>query len=136
MFVHSCTIINAATDHSKKAPVYRATHLQGVLWDETSGAKVGDKGMASSNTVTVHIPFKVKASKTYVPPLEYQNNSENTWTLKASDILIKGLEVVPSSEAFFSLAELQAKFELFKIETINTIDYGPLNMQHWEVNGG
>lgn len=127
------TVYNACIDRDDGVSSYNATHIRGVNWQQELKVNVGDKGLNSANIINIFIPFVSDTeNKTYVKPSEYerQTNKEKYFTFKNGDIVVKGV----CEDELKNLSSFrQSHDDVVTIISVNTLDNGSSNMQHWEV---
>lgn len=147
MFPHTLTLytVESRTDPAtmRTEQVSNITVLDGVLVVPVTASKVDDKGYAGADTVTVYIPFGVKArdgvsgaEKRYMEPKAYAQAEDKAgiWTLSTAGktFYIKGEVVEPGK----TRAELEQAFDdVYSLTRVAQRDFGPVDMQHWEIGG-
>ncbi len=150
MFPHTVTIYNAQTEESPETgfkPVLRnyITVLRGVLLDGTKAVNVRQSGLVGADSVTLYIPFDVKAidgitgaQKKYVGPMEFwrdKQDRDGIWTLSVDGngghtFFVQG-EAVEPSKTFEAISLLYDG--VYNVTKIDAKDFGTL--KHWEVGG-
>lgn len=89
------TLYNAYYLNKKK--VYRRTYIRGVNWQSKQAVTVTDKGLNSSDTVNIYIPFdaNIEGNRKFIKPKSYASLSEEEkdkyFTFGPADVVVKGL---------------------------------------------
>lgn len=101
--------------------------LEGVHVEKTRGAEKAAEGDKNTDNLLVIIPFKPHKNG-FLTPLEFEKCEDRSacWTLSAGDLIAVG-----DIGAADSFAELTARAETFRIQSVKTYDFGGL--KHWEV---
>ncbi len=147
MFPHTLTLytVESRTDSAtmRTEQVSNITVLEGVLMVPVMASKADGKGYAGADTVTVYIPFGVRArdgvsgsEKRYVKPKAYAQAEDKAdiWTLSTAGktFYIKGEVVEPEK----TRAELEQAFDdVYSLTRVARRDFGPEDMRHWEIGG-
>lgn len=140
---HTVTIYNRITDRTTQKDLLYCTILRGVMLQASKGANVRKSGLSGADSATLYIPFDVVAvdgltgeKKQYAGAQEFYkaDNRDNLWTLSYSGnggttFFLKG-EFVTDNE---DVALMQDNH--YEVTKVDAMDYGSLDMQHWEVGG-
>lgn len=90
--------------------------VQGVFWEDRKAVNVLRSGLLEADSVAVYVPFV-----------------RGILSIKAGDVLVKGLvddEISPS----FTLTALKKKYpDVVIVRSVDTMDYGSPVMQHWQI---
>ena len=142
MFPHTITVYSLSEDQVTFEKIYNITVLKGVLVDESQGANVLKSGLSTADAVTVFIPFSVNSgAKTFLPEKEY-NRSEHKmkhWSLRTGsdsgttgDFFIRGEVIEPGKNR----TQLESMYDgVFSVKTVDTKNFGTVDMQHWQIGG-
>lgn len=127
-----CTIFNKVYDPIKRLDSLVATKVKGVFWEDCKAASMVKLGLEEANAATIYIPFSADFfGKQYVKPKAFKKDAQGNFTLESGDIVVKGL-----IDFAGSAAQLEKEYDdVILITSIDTMDYGSLEMQHWEVGG-
>lgn len=140
---HTVTIYNQVTDKITGEDKLYCTVLRGVMLQASKGANVRSTGLEGADAATLFIPFAViavdgetGASKRYVGPQEFYGAQDRSglWTLSyagngGGSFFVKG-EFVTGNENI-----ARARDDCYSVTKVDAMDYGPQEMQHWEVGG-
>ena len=120
-----CTVFNRYVDKTEHIEKYKRTVLRGVFWEDTKAVNVIKSGMSDADSAAIYIPFR----NGYKPPLEWEKNAPEGFTLRPGDRVVKG-EIAFSG----TMAELSKQFDsVLTITSVDTCDFGSAAMRHWEV---
>lgn len=123
-----CTVFNRVYDPKTRTDRWQVTQIHGVFWENRKSSNVIASGMKEADSVLIFIPFSVPD---YRKPKEFEADSSG-WTLRPEDYVVKGLV-----EYTGPILELTKRFDdVIMITSVDTMDYGSPDMQHWEVSGG
>lgn len=126
-----CTVFNRIYDHETREDRWQYTHLKEVFWENRKGANTAKSGMREADSVIIYIPLTVKSENQYRPPKEFKQNPDGGFTLRPEDKIVKGLVKYNGP-----IAKLPDTFDnVVTITSVDTMDYGSRDMQHWEVGG-
>lgn len=144
---HVATIYNAFEGADLNI-LYNITILDGVLMDESKGTNIAHSGLDDADSVTLFVPFDVKATgadgnnKTYLPPKEFyaSSNKASHWTLDTggqasgvSTYFVKGTVVEAENQSY---AKMRGKYDaVYNVSTVDIRDFGTPDMRHWQVGG-
>lgn len=142
---HTVTIYNVGENPKTLEQEYNITFLRGVFLDRREAANIEKSGLRDADAATLFIPFSVDAvdavtgdKKQYISPKAYRQleNTSGYWTLEsgglgsgADSFFVKG-EIV-NYLGYGKMRELYD--DVYDITTIDTRDFGSLDMQHWQV---
>lgn len=101
--------------------------LSGVHIEVRKGAEKAAEGDKNTDELLIIIPFNPHKNG-FLKLFEYEacEDKSGIWTLAAGDVIAIG-----DTGAAENFAELTARAETFRIQTVKTFDFGSL--QHWEV---
>lgn len=127
-----CTIFNKYVDPATRTERYQRTQIHKVVWENRKAANViASGGNIAADQAAVYIPMARGAD--YLQPVEWLalTNKTGKWTLKAGDVIVKGLideDISPSA--------LKAKYnDVLEIASVDTMDQGSPRMWHWQIGG-
>lgn len=136
MFPHTITIYNQTEDEVTFETIVNITVIRGVLVDESQGANIQKSGLTTADAVNVVIPFEADAGdKTFLPEREYELSLKQAkhWTMRpGKDFFIRG-EVVVLGKSYERLS--QQYDGVYHITAVDTKDFGPAGMRHWQIGG-
>jgi hypothetical protein len=116
---------------SARVEVWRRSIIRNVGWQATKAVSGTKAGYLASNVATVFIPFAGNTDK-YAPPKYWQYDLDG-WTLQEGDVIVRG-EVPEDITSTFSITDLRAKYDdVVTITSVDSMDFGSLNVRHWEV---
>lgn len=139
------TIYNRYIDAGTRSEKYARVVVKRVVWQATKAISGGKSGALASNIATVFIPMQRGAD--YVTPIAWQALTDKTgkWTLQDGDVIVRNAvsdEITaattdPETEIVtpaFTMTSLRAKYEdVVTITSIDCMDQGSANVQHWQV---
>lgn len=124
------TIFNKYIEPGTRAEKYQRTVIKNVVWQSQTGIARA-KEQVAANTALVMIPFALGAN--YVKPKSWQDSRPGKWTLQPGDIIVKGI-ATQEIRAGYTLANLRADHDdVVMIVSVDAMDQGSPNVQHWEV---
>lgn len=129
------TIYNQYIDPATRSEKYQRTVIPHVHWENRKAINRSKIGDISADSVMVFIPFAV--GDDYLKPVAWQALPVKTgkWTLQTGDILVKGA-VTDELSSSFTASDLKEKYDdVVAITSVDTMDYGTVGLQHWEVSG-
>jgi hypothetical protein len=137
------TIYNKYTDPSTRADLFQRTVILKVAWENRKGRNViASGGNIAVDQARIFIPLS-RGGTNYIDPAGWQAlaTKTNRWTLQNGDIIVKGNvadtihpAVASPPVTAFTVSDLKAKYsDVLVISSVDTMDYGSLNMQHWQV---
>ncbi len=126
IFYDTVTLYNVIGQSGRQPPQFRRTVIENVFWDSTDAASFGKQGKEDSGTVTVMIPFDIKA---YMPYDEWEAAGfpEDRYTLSCGDIIVRGRHDGDTPDMFEN--------DKFVITAVRDCRYGSRFISHWEVSG-
>ena len=90
-----------------------------VMWENRKAANVLRSGLLEADSVTVYVPF-----------------ARGDIAVKAGDVLVKGI-VTDTIGPGFTITALKAKYaDVVTVRSVDTMDYGSVAMQHWQIGAG
>lgn len=144
---HTVTVYNSVkeTDLTTFEEVTRlyVTILRGVMLQASKGVNVRESGLEGADAVNLYIPFSVEAvngetgkPKTYAGPQSFFKAADKSglWTLSYNGnggmtCFVKGEFVSDDMTVVLS------HDDCYNVTKVDAMDYGNLDMQHWEVGG-
>lgn len=136
------TIYNKYTDPTTRREKYQRTVIRDVVWQATRAISGAKTGQLASNVATIFIPFARGAD--YVKPHAWQalSNKAGKWTLQNDDVIARGAITTEITEAVvgpppvpaYTMTNLRAaNDDVVTITSVDAMDQGSPNMQHWQV---
>lgn len=136
MFPHTVTLYNLTENQVTFEKEYNVTVLCGVLLDAVQDANINKSGLINADSVMLYIPFGVDSGeKTFLLEKEYERseNKRRYWTLrKGTDFFVKG-EIIEAGKNYEQINSMYD--DVYRISTVDTKDFGSLDMRHWECGG-
>lgn len=132
------TLYNRYIDPETRSEAYQRTALSAVQWENSKAANVrATGGTMAANQATIFIPKALGANyllpKAWALAIVDEEYEDDKWTLQPGDFVVKGT-VAEEITSEFSISALQAKYDnVLAITSVDTMDYGSLSLQHWEV---
>lgn len=127
------TIYNAYPDAATRTVKYQRSQVTRVYWENRRAANKSAAGEISNNSATIYIPLA--RGTAYVEPIAWQALVTKTgkWTLQDGDVIVRGL-VADEITGAFTITSLRAKYDdVMTIASIDLMDMGSPNVQHWQV---
>lgn len=116
-------------------PTWQRTQIRGVFWEDGKKVSVGEAGLVSADLTVIFIPFEHAAG--YLKPVEFQRaeNRAGHFTLNNGDLVVHGLvDFELTGEKGHNEKALRQQYDdVTTIVSVETNNFGSLNMQHWEV---
>lgn len=105
-----------------------------VVWQSTRGVNRTKPGVIASDTAFIMIPFARNAA--YLAPLAWQAlaNKAGFWTLQEGDYIVRGLITTDPNTASLITTLKAANNEVVQIMSVDAMDEGSPNMQHFELS--
>ena len=132
----SMTVYNKYTNNTTHSDVYQRAVIDEIAWENTKAAEVrATGGQTAANQAVVFIPLLCSGSENYLKPRAWQALSSKTgkWTLQVGDVIVRGT-VTDTIGDSFTVSMLKAKYDdVLVISSVDPMDMGSLEMQHWEV---
>lgn len=116
-----------------RVETYQRTVIKNVVWEATKAVSGRSTGVLASNVATVFIPMA--RGTDYLKPKAWQALVTKTgnWTLQEGDVIVRG-EVTDNITTEYKLTDLRAEYDdVVVISSVDAMDQGSPNMQHWEV---
>jgi len=138
MFPHTVTLYHTQENGGNAVTVRR-----GVLVETVKASSVSTRGHEGADGPRLYVPFAVAAvdgptghPQQYAGPVAYENalDKSGLWTLPVDGtaFFIKG-EVV---EPVMDRQELEASHDgVYSVVSVVERDFGPPELQHWEIGG-
>lgn len=127
------TIYNRYVDPSTRTEVYQRFEVTDVVWQATKAVSGSKSGKLASNVATIFIPFA--QGELYKLPKAWQLLADKSgyWTLQEGDVITRNI-VADEITGAFTITSLRAKYDyVVEITSIDAMDQGSANMQHWEI---
>lgn len=112
-----CTIYHRIYNREKRTESYRRRVIQGVFWEDRKGANVIKSGMEKADKATIFIPFSVGG-----------------FDLKVGDRIVRGTADLEIDGSKISVLE-DTYEDVLVVTSVDRMDYGSPDLQHWEVGG-
>ena len=116
-----------------RAETYQRTVIRNVVWQATKAVSGRSTGVLASNVATVFIPMALGVN--YLKPKAWQALVSKTgkWTLQEGDIIVRG-EVTQNITTEYPISNLKAAYDdVVTITSVDAMDQGSPNAQHWQV---
>lgn len=116
-----------------RVETYQRTVIKNVVWEATKAVSGRSTGVLASNVATVFIPMQRGAD--YLKPKAWQALVTKTgnWTLQEGDVIVRG-EITDNITTEYKLSDLRAEYDdVVVISSVDAMDQGSPNVQHWEV---
>lgn len=118
---------------ASRAEVFQRSVVRNVGWQATKAVAGTKAGPLQSNVATIFIPFG--GNTEYLAPKAWNALVVKTsnWTLQEGDVVVRG-EVADEISGAFTITDLRAKYDdVVTITSVDAMDFGSANVQHWEV---
>lgn len=112
-----CTIYHRVYDREKRTESYQRRVIEGVFWEDHKGANVIKSGMEKADKATIFIPFSV-----------------DPFVLKPGDRIVRGAVDLEIEGGKISVLE-DTYEDVLVVTSVDRMDYGSPDLQHWEVGG-
>ncbi len=110
---------------------YQRTVIRDVVWQATKAVSGRSTGVLASNVATVFIPMARGAD--YLKPKAWQAARSGKWTLQEGDVIVRG-EATDNITTEYTITSLRAEYEdVVTITSVDAMDQGSANVQHWQV---
>jgi len=110
---------------------YQRTVIRDVVWQATKAVSGRSTGVLASNVATVFIPMARGAN--YLKPKAWQAAKSGKWTLQEGDVIVRG-EATDNITTEYTITSLRAEYEdVVTITSVDAMDQGSANVQHWQV---
>ena len=116
-----------------RVETYQRTVIKNVVWQATKAVSGRSTGVLASNVATVFIPMARGAA--YVKPKAWQalTDKSDNWTLQEGDVIVRGA-IADEITTEYKLSDLRAAYDdVVTITSIDAMDQGSPNVQHWQV---
>ena len=135
---HTVTVILA--EETDNGMHYNSVILRGVFLELNKRSNVNKSGLADADSATLYIPMSINPGKQYLPPMAYKAKTDKSpfWTLfdggdssSAECFFIKG-------EVYYPLSYKEAREQydyVYRVTSVDLLDFGRARMQHWQVGG-
>lgn len=124
------TIYNKYVDNATRTEKYQRAEVMRVVWQSTKAIS-RMKEMTAANVALILIPFE--RGDDYQEPKAWQADRDG-WTLQEGDVIVRGI-VTDEIEGAYTITDLRTEHEsVVTIASVDAMDQGSANSQHWEVN--
>ena len=124
------TIYNKYTDNTRKEK-YQRTVIRDVVWQATKARSGQSTGLLASNVATIFIPFARGAN--YLRSKAWLADKTGHWTLQEGDVIVRG-EATDEITGGYTMTSLRAEYDdVVTITSVDAMDQGSENVQHWQV---
>lgn len=124
------TVYNKYIDTTTRAEKYQRTVINNVVWQSQKAITRAQEQVAA-NSALVMIPFALGAD--YLKPKAWQAARSGKWTLQEGDVIVRGV-VAQEITTEYTLTALRAVYDdVVMIVSVDAMDQGTPNVQHWEV---
>ena len=114
-----------------RVETYQRTVIRDVVWQATKAVSGRSTGVLASNVATVFIPMARGAD--YLKPKAWQAARSGKWTLQEGDVIVRG-EATDNITTEYTITSLRAEYEdVVTITSVDAMDQGSPNVQHWQV---
>ena len=114
-----------------RVETYQRTVIRDVVWQATKAVSGRSTGVLASNVATVFIPMARGAD--YLKPKAWQAARSGKWTLQEGDFIVRG-EATDNITTEYTITSLRAEYEdVVTITSVDAMDQGSPNVQHWQV---
>ena len=114
-----------------RVETYQRTVIRDVVWQATKAVSGRSTGVLASNVATVFIPMARGAN--YLKPKAWQAARSGKWTLQEGDVIVRG-EATDNITTEYTITSLRAEYEdVVTITSVDAMDQGSPNVQHWQV---
>ena len=114
-----------------RVETYQRTVIRDVVWQATKAVSGRSTGVLASNVATVFIPMARGAN--YLKPKAWQAARSGKWTLQEGDFIVRG-EATDNITTEYTITSLRAEYEdVVTITSVDAMDQGSANVQHWQV---
>jgi hypothetical protein len=115
---------------ASRAEAFQRTVVSDVVWQSQKGISA-TRFQTPTNTALILIPFE--RGTQYAVSTAWQLSKTGKWTLQEGDIVVRGA-VTDEIAGAFTVSSLIAKYDdVVTIMTVDAMDQGSPNVQHWEV---
>lgn len=102
---------------------YTRTPIESVHWEAEKAANVIKSGLLDADKASVYVPVIAA------------DGSRRAFDFRVGDILVKGL-VEDEISTSFTPTNLFKKYpDAVRVTSVDYLDYGSANMQHWRLGG-
>jgi hypothetical protein len=122
------TIYNAYTEN--RSTKYQRTVIKSVVWQDQKGI-ASTRFRTPTNTALILIPFA--RGTQYAKSKAWQLDRTDKWTLQEGDVIVRGDVPEEITGSFIITSLLNLYDEVVTIVTVDAMDQGSPNVQHWEV---
>jgi len=112
---------------------YQRVIVRDIVWQATKAVSGRSTGVLGSNVATVLIPMQ--RGTNYLKPKAWQAliDKSGNWTLQEGDVIVRGA-ITQEITTEYKLSNLRSEYDdIVTITSVDAMDEGSLNVQHWEV---
>lgn len=125
------TVYNKYIDSATRSEKYQRAEVKSVVWQSTKAISQM-RTQTAANVALVMIPFE--RGTQYAAPKAWQAAKSGKWTLQEGDVIVRGI-VTDEITGAYTITDLRAEHEnVVTIASVDAMDQGSSNSQHWEVN--
>lgn len=124
------TIYNKYIDGATRTEKYQRTVVKDVVWQSTKAVSQM-RMQTAANVALVLIPFQ--RGENYQKPKAWQSDLVG-WTLQEGDIIARGVNPKEIDDTYTATYLRDDYDDVFTIASVDAMDQGSANSQHWEVN--
>lgn len=127
------TVYNKYIDSATRSEKYQRAEVKSVVWQSTKAISQM-RTQTAANTALILIPFERDTD--YLAPRVWQALplKVGSWTLQEGDVIVRGI-VTDEITGAYTITDLRAEHEdVVAIVSVDAMDQGSANVQHWEVN--
>lgn len=115
-----------------RTETWQRFQIRDVVW-QAQKAITNRKDSLAANTITVLIPIPAHTEYLYPKAWQALVSKSGYFTLQENDVIVRGL-VTDEITGGFTLTSLKAKYDdVVMISSVDRMDQGSANVQHWEV---
>lgn len=116
-----------------RVETYQRTVVRDVVWQATKAVSGRSNGVLASNVATIFIPFARGAAYVKLKAWQALVDKSDNWTLQEGDVIVRG-EINDDITTEYTLSALRAEYDdVVTITSIDAMDQGSPNVQHWQV---
>jgi hypothetical protein len=118
-----------------RAEAWTRYQVSNVVWQATRMVNRSKPGVIAADSIFIMIPYSQKDSA-YRTPLAWQALVTKTglWTLQEGDVIVRGLISVSTATASLVTYLKEHYDEVVTISSIDAMDEGSPNVQHFELS--
>lgn len=127
------TIYNKYIDSSTRSEKYQRTVIRSITWESSKAVSAMQAGRLATNSADIYIPRA--RGENHLDPIAWTAlvSKVGKWTLAEGDFVVKG-EVADEITTGFTTTNLMKKYDnVLVITSVDLMDRGSANIQHWQV---